>query len=309
MTIFRSNIPLAYSNLMINAFWNSEFGDDELYEYKQFYDIYKSNKAFEQDVGYTGFAAAPRKEEGAPFAYDNATQTYSTIYRNYTYGLGYQVTQEAREDAVGKELIAKMTSILKRSFYTTINTVCANVLNEAFTTNSLNPTGDGVPLVANNHPTRAGNQSNVLATPADLSYTSLQTLITQVMQTKSDRNNPTPLKAKKLIIPTNYWNVATSILKTAGAPGTGNNDTNAILAYGGLFTDGMCVNHYLTDTNAFYVKTNAMDGFKYFDRVPIEINVVPPEVSVSGDIQVRGRVRFSSNVSNWRAVFATAGSS
>lgn len=306
MGMNRSNIPVAFSNLYIEAYWDSEAETDIQMEYKQIFDVYKSKRAFEEDAGVSGFSAAPQKREGAPFEYDAAVQTYLTRYQMYTYGQGFQVTQEAQEDSEAFNLVDRFIPDLKNSLYTTVNTVASNVLNDGFTVTTV--TGDGVALFSASHPTvGAGLQSNVLATPADLSYTSLQDLITQIMQTRDDRGKPAPLHANKLILPTGLWGVGTGILQTAGAPGNANNDTNVIRAYGGLLEQGMCINHYLTDTDAWFVKTSAKHGLKFFDRIPVKLEDIPETVSVAGDIAVRGRVRFAAGASNWRGSFASQG--
>ena len=204
-------------------------------------------------------------------------------------------------------MLEKFMTALKESIQNTINTVAADVLNNGFTSTTL--TGEGVALLSASHNggRGAGNQSNILATPADLTYTSLTDIITQVMQTKDDRNKVASLVSEKLVLPTALWNVGTTILQTAGAPGVANNDTNAILAFGGLFTKGMCVNHFLTDMDAWFVKTNARNGLKFFNRISPALENVDSQVSAAGDSAVRGRTRFAAGCSNWRAVFGSAG--
>ena len=305
MTQNRSTIPVAFSNLDIYAFWNSENGGPYRDEYKQFLKVAPSKRSFEEDAGISGFSAAPLKQEGAPFAYDTATQTYLTRYQHYTYANGFQITQEAKEDNIALNMVEKFIPALKNSMYTTVNTISANLLNNGFTDATV--TGDGVALLSASHPTRAGLQSNVLATPADLTYTSLIDGITLIMKTKDDRGKVAALQAEKLILPVDLWNVGTTILQTAGAPGVANNDTNAILAYGGLFSDGMCANHYLTDTDAWFIKTDATEGMRYFDRIPVSLEDVPSIVSAAGDSAVRARVRFSVGATNWRAIAGSSG--
>ncbi len=305
MTQNRSSIPVAFSNLDIYAFWDSENGTMTKDDYKQFLKIAPSKHSFEEDAGVSGFSTAPLKQEGAPFQYDTATQTYLTRYQHYTYANGFQITQEAKEDNIALNMVQKFIPALKNSMYNTVNTVSANLLNNGFTDATV--TGDGTYLLSTVHPTRAGNQSNILATPADLSYTSCTDLITLIMKTKDDRGKVAALNAQKLILPIDLWNVGTTILQTAGAPGVANNDVNAILAYGGLFTDGMCVNHFLTDTDAFFIKTDATEGMKYFDRIPVSLEEVPSIVSNAGDSAVRARVRFSVGASDWRSIAGTPG--
>lgn len=302
-----SSLPIAFSNLDIYAFWNSEDGAESRDDYKKIFDVVTSKRAFEEDAGFTGFGTAPLKNEGAPYDYDTATQTYLTRYQMYTYAQGFQITQEAKEDNEAFNMLSKFMPALKESLQNTINTISANVLNNGFTDTTA--TGEGVALLSASHNAGrgAGNQSNILATPADLTYTSLIDLITLIMKNKDDRDKAAPLVAKKLILPVDLWQVGTTIMQTSGAPGVANNDTNAILAYGGLFTDGMCVNHFLTDTDAFFIKTGARNGLKFFNRVAPSLEEVPSTVSNAGDSAVRGRTRFAANCSNWRAIFGTPG--
>lgn len=305
MATIRSNIPVAFSNLYINQFWDSEAEQKIQGDYKEIFTIANSKRSFEEDAGITGFGYAPVKDEGAPYDYDAATQTYLTRYQMITYALGFQVTQEAQEDNEAINMVNTFMPLLKDSMYTTVNQVSANVLNNGFTQSTL--TGDGTTLFSNAHPTRAGNQSNIPATPSDLSYTSAQDMITQIKQTKDDRGKPAPLNAQKLVVPVPLWNVATSILQTAGAPGNANNDTNVLLAYGGLFPGGFCENNYLTSSVSWYIKTDARNGLKFFNRVPISLEDVPQIVSAAGDIAVRARVRFAAGASDWRGIYGNVG--
>jgi len=305
MTQNRTTIPVAFSNLDIYAFWDSEEGMATKDDYKQIFDIKTSQRAFEEDAGVTGFSTAPLKQEGAPYAYDTATQTYLTRYPMYTYAQGFQITQEAKEDNTAFNMLERFMPSLKDSMLNTVNVISANVLNNGFVDSSL--TGEGVPLLSASHTTRAGLQSNILATPADLTYTSTIDLITLIMKTKDDRGKVASLNAQKMVLPIDLWNVGTTIMQTAGAPGVANNDTNAILAYGGLFTDGMCVNHFLTDTDAWFIKTGARNGLKFFSRIPVALEEVPSTVSAAGDSAVRARTRFAAGASNWRGIAGTPG--
>lgn len=306
MAINRSNIPVAFSNLYIEAYWDSEMETEIQGQYKQIFDMYQSKRAFEEDAGISGFGPAPLKREGAPFEYDAAVQTYLTRYNIYTYGQGFQVTKEAQEDGEAFSLTDKFIPFLKNSHYTTINTVTANIITNGYSDTTV--TGDGVSLFSASHPTVGGGlQSNVLATPADLSYTSLIDLITQIMQFKDDRGKPAPAHPEKLILPVPLWSVGESILQTAGQPGTNNNDINVIRSFGKLLTGGMVINNYLTDFDQWSIKTNEKHGLKYFDRVPLELENIPETTSVSGDIAVRGRVRFGVGASNWRGIAGSQG--
>jgi hypothetical protein len=303
----RSSIPSGFSNIDIAAFWNAENGSEFHSEYKDIYEIYTSKRSFEEDVGFTGFGTAPIKQEGAPFQYDTATQTFTTRYQMITYGQGFQISQEAKEDNLQFDMMQKFIPALKESLQNTRNAIAANVLNNGFTTTTL--TGEGVALLSTAHNVGrgAGNQSNILSTPADMSYTSVLDILTLIMQTKDDRGKPAPLTGERIIVPTALWPVVTAILKTDGAPGTTNNDVNAITAYGGLVTKGIAVNHWLTDQDAWFVKTNARNGLKFYDRLPVSLENVDSMVSASGDTAVRARTRFAVGCSNWRAIAGSPG--
>lgn len=307
MGLSRTSIPAAFDNRDIHAFWDAETGADTRDQYKQIFDILTSRRAFEEEVGFTGFGTAPLKQEGAEFYYDIATQTYTTRYNMITYAQGFQITQEAKEDNMAFNMLEKFMPALKESIQNTINVVSANVLNNGFTDTAA--TGEGVALLSTTHNAGrgAGNQSNILATPADLTYTSLCDIVTLIKNTKDDRGKVASLQPEKAIVPTALWNVITQIMKTAGQPGVNNNDTNAILAYGGLFSKGYCDNNFLTDTDAWFVKTNARNGLKFFNRVSPSLENVDSQVSAAGDSAVRGRTRFAVNCSNWRAIAGSEG--
>lgn len=305
MSMNRSNIPILTSNLFIQAIWDSESQENWMDEYKEIFQVVASKRAFEEDAGITGFGAAPQKPEGSDFRYDSSTQTYLTRYTMNTYATGYQISQEAIEDSQDIDVMNRMTPFIKTSLYTSINTVAANILNNGFSDATV--TGDGQPLFSNSHPTRAGVQSNILSTAADLSYTSLIDLITQIKQQKDDRGKPSPAIPEKLVVPIALWANALTILKTAGAPGVANNDTNAILAAANLLSDGIMESHFLTSQIAWFVKTNQRNGLKYYNRIAPSIQDVPETVSSAGDVSVRGRTRFAVGCSDWRGSYASSG--
>lgn len=302
MAISRNQIEALYIPY-IHAVWDSGQAHMITQEYKEIFDITKARFAVEEEAAVTGFIAAPTKNEGAPFNYDNATQLYISRYIITTYALGFEVTQEAIEDAVAFRIVERLTPSLKRSMSVTKETTGANILNNGF--NSAYPGGDGVSLFNNSHPTATAPQSNVLPTAADLSYTSMWDMIIQITQALDDKGKVSPLVATKLIVPTALYKEAETILRSPGAPGTADNDINAILT-AGLVRDGYCVNHYLTDQTAWFLKTDAVDGLKLFEKIPLSMETTLPNYN-TGNIAVKARERYAFGWSNWRGVYGTPG--
>jgi len=302
MAISRNQIEALYIPY-IHAVWDSGQTHMITQEYKELFEMTKARFAVEEEAAVTGFIQAPQKSEGAPFNYDTATQLYISRYIITTFALGFEVTQEAIEDAVAFRIVERLTPSLKKSMSVTKETIGANVLNNGF--NAGFPGGDGVSLFNNAHPTASAPQSNVLPTPADLSYTSLWDLIVQINQALDDKGKISPLIATKLVVPPSLYREAETILKSPGAPGTADNDINAILT-AGLVREGYCVNHYLTNPTAWFVKTDAVDGLKLFEKIPLSMETTLPNYN-TGNIAVKARERYAFGWSNWRGVYGTPG--
>ena len=221
------------------------------------FDEYTSNKAYEEYVEETGFGLAPKKSEGSSVSYDTDGQGYVSRITNVTYGLGAKVTQEAIEDNQYESVARKKSAKLARSMRQTKENVFANILNRAFDSGYTG--GDGKELLATDHPTLDGAQSNELAVAADLSEASLEDMLTLIRQMKDSRGLRIQLKGQKLIVPPELEFEATRIVSSANQSGTANNDINAMKELG-MLPGGIVVWDYLTDPDAFFVKTDAPEG-------------------------------------------------
>lgn len=227
------------------------------------FDVNSSEKAYEEIVELSGFGLAPIKQEGASISYDSTAQGPTTRFTNVTYGLGFIETIEAVEDNLYKDKATRRTKALARSMNVTKETVIANVLNRGF--NGAYVGGDGQPLFSTSHPTLAGNQSNRLAVDADLSEAALEDMLILIRTAKDRRGLPINLTGTKLVVaPQEAFN-ATRILKSTLQNDTGNNAINAIQNMG-LLSGGAIDWVYLTDPDAWFVKTDADEGLMVFNR-------------------------------------------
>ena len=228
-----------------------------------------SDKAYEEDVESTSFGLALVKPEGTAITYDDHNQTNVAKYVHTTYGLGYKVTMEELADSKYEYVSKRRSEMLAYSMRQTKETVGANIYNRAFNSNFTG--ADGKELLATDHPTRAGDQSNELATPADFSEASLEDLLIQIRQAKNSRGLRIQLIGQKLIIPNNLMFEAQRVLMSELQSGTANNDTNALRRMG-LLPEGIEVNDYLTDSDAFFIRTDAPAGLTMFQRMAIEFD-------------------------------------
>ena len=269
-------------------------------EYKSVFDANTSNRAFEEDVLLEGFGNAPVKSEGAAISYDSASQQYTSRYQHDTIALAFSITEEAEEDGQYGSIAARYTKALARSMASTKEVKAANVLN-----NSTSDTGgDGVSLLNTAHVTRAGNQSNTLSTAADLSETSLETMLINIADMKDDRGLRIAAQGTMLIIPTAYVFTAQRLLESANRVGTADNDINAIKS-GGYLPGGYHVMRRLTDSDAFYIKTDVPDGLKMFQRTPLKKGMEGD--FDTGSVRYKVRERYSFGYTDWRGVFGTEG--
>ena len=236
-------------------------------EYLDIFDKMTSTRAFEEEVGVTGFGLAQIKTEGNGIAYDDQSQGYVNRYTHITYGLGFIITREMYEDGQAVTVALRRASALAFSIRQTKETVCANVLNRAFTAAyTMGANSDGKELLATDHPNKSGGTwSNELTTAADLSEASLEQACIDIGALKTDRGLTIAIRPMKLIIPTALEFDAYRILKSIGRVDSANNDINAIRASGKI-PQGVCVNHYLTDSDAWFLKTDCPDGMKYMER-------------------------------------------
>lgn len=242
--------------------WYGEAYNEHKVEYTQLFDTFNSRKAWEEDVGYTGFGLFQQKGEGESVSYDTARQGFISRYTHVSYGLGFIVTREVVEDDLYDIVAQKKAKGLAFSLRQTKETLAANVYNRAFNTSYLG--GDGKALCVTDHPNVAGGTyANTLATAADLSEASLEQAVIDLMKHTNDRGLRISVMPKSIIVPVDLAFEADKIMKTEYEVGTSNNTVNVIRS---RFPGGVQVNHYLTDTDAWFIRTNCPDGMKYFER-------------------------------------------
>ncbi len=283
----------------LNTLFGLEY-DSYPSEYERVFESNTSQKAFEEDVLLTGFGAAPTKNEGASIAYDSASQQWTARYQHETIALAFSITEEAEEDGLYGSIAARYTKALARSMSTTKEIKAANVLNNATSTNG----GDGVPLLSASHPTQNGNQSNKLATAADLSETSLESILIQISDMKDDRGLRIAAQGTQLIIPTAYTFTAERLLESQLRTGTADNDINAI-RNGGYLPQGYHIMRRLTDSDQFFIQTDVPDGLKMFQRSPLKKGVEGD--FETGNVRYKVRERYSFGFTDWRGIFGTEG--
>jgi len=285
----------------LNAVWGSDYTEHPQ-EWGDLFETDTSEKAYEEDQLMPGLGLAPIKTQGAPTAYDTTSQGYTSRYTHVAYGLGFVVTQEAIRDNLYKSKALSGTKALAFSFRQTKENVAANVYNRAF--NSAYTFGDTSALCVSTHSTITGNQSNVLSASADLSEASLEDMCVNIMNATNERGLKISLMPKGLVIPTALAFEAARILKSQGQNDTANNAINALRSMG-MFADGPKVNHYLTDTDAWFVRTNAPNGLKYFSRDVAEF-AQDAEFDTS-NLKFKGYERYSFGATDWRGLFGSPG--
>ena len=271
-------------------------------EYSAVFSSNSSSKAFEEDVLLQGFGSAPTKDEGAAISYDTGSQQWTARYQHETVALAFSITEEAEEDGQYGSIASRYTKALARSMASTKEIKAANVLNNAQTAGFTG--GDGVVLLSASHPTTAGVQSNVLATAADLSETSLESILIQISDMKDDRGLRIAAQGTQLIIPTAYTFVAERLLESQLRTGTADNDINAIKS-GGYLPKGYHIMRRLTDSDAFFVQTDVPDGMKMFQRSPMKKGMEGD--FETGNVRYKVRERYSFGVTDWRGIFGTEG--
>jgi hypothetical protein len=285
----------------VHKFVMDDYAEHPL-EYKEIFNVETSKMAYEEDVEVSGFGLAQVKAEGASTAYDSHAQGVTTRYTHVAYSLGYIVTREELDDNLYKGRSFKRGKMLNFSFRTTKEIVAANVLNRAF--NSAYAGGDGKELIATDHPSLAGDWSNELAIAADLSEASLETMLTQINSAKNSRGLPIAIRGQKLVVaPANMFE-AERIMNSTLRVGTPNNDVNAIKSMG-LLPGGVVVNHYLTDPDAWFIKTDTPDGLTMFQRTPYEFTQDNDFDTMNA--KAKGYERYSVGWSDPRGLFGSPG--
>jgi hypothetical protein len=272
-------------------------------EHKEIFETETSERSFEEETKLSGFTAAPVKNEGASLAYDNAQEAWTARYNHETIAQGFSLTEEAIEDNLYDSLSGRYTKALARSMAYTKQVKAANVLNNGF--NSAFAGGDGVALFATNHPLVSGGvNSNRPATNADLNETSLENAVIQIAAWTDERGLLIAAKPVKLVVPPALMFVATRLLETELRVGTADNDINAIKNNGSI-PGGYTVNHYLTDTNGWYLTTDVPNGMKHFVRVPLQ-NSMDGDFD-TGNVRYKSRERYSFGFSDPLGMFGSPG--
>jgi len=287
----------------LNALFGLEYKRYEN-EHEEIFDKETSDRAFEEEVMLSGFANAAVKAEGSGVTYDTAQETFTARYTHNTIALAFAITEEAIEDNLYDRLASRYTKALARSMANTKQITAANVINNGFS--STYPGGDGVALFSTAHPTISGTFQNTLTTQADLNETSLEQALIDIANLTDERGLKIAAQGEKLIIPTALQFTADRLMKSAGRVGTSDNDINAIRNMG-MVPQGYVVNHFITDTNGWYVKTDVPNGMKYFERSPIRTSMEGD--FETGNVRYKARERYSFGWSDPRGIYGSAGGS
>ena len=288
----------------LNALFGEEYTRYEN-EHEEIYVTENSERSFEEELKLSGFGAAPVKDEGAAITYDTAQESFVARYTHETIGLGFSITEEAMEDNLYVSVSARYTKALARAMSYTKQVKAAYPLNNGFSTTF--SSGDGVALFSTAHPLVNGStNSNRPSTGADLNETSLEDAIIQIGKWTDERGLKIAAKARKLIIPSDLQFVATRLLQSDYRVGTADNDINAVKT-NGVIPEGYSVNHYLTDTNAFFITTDVPDGMKHFVRAPMTTTMDGD--FDTGNVRYKARERYSFGVSDPLGIFGSPGSS
>jgi hypothetical protein len=287
----------------LNALFGLEYAkyDDE---HKEIYEVESSDRAFEEEVKLSGFGSAPVKSEGSAITYDTAQEHFTARYNHETVAMGFSITEEAVEDNLYDSLSARYTKALSRSMAYTKQVKGAAPLNNGFGTFL---GGDGVALFSASHPLVSGGTNRNLPTVAsDLNETSLEQAAIDIAAFTDERGLLIAATPRKLVIPPQLMFIATRILDTEQRPGTADNDINA-LRNNGTIPEGYRVNHYLTDTNAWFLITDVPNGMKMFDRVPLQTGMDGD--FDTGNVRYKARERYSFGVSDPLGIYGSAGTS
>jgi len=286
----------------LNALFGLEYKNYEN-QHAEIFDTETSDRAFEEEVMLSGFGEAQVKSEGSAVSFDDANESFTARYTHETIALAFSITEEAVEDNLYDSIAKRYTKALARSMAQTKQIKAANILNNAFATTTY---GDGQFLIDSDHPTvAAGDQSNLLAA-SDLNETSLEASLIAIGKFKDERGFKIAARGMKLIIPSDLQFVAERLTKTANRVGTADNDINAVQSMG-MMPQGFVVNNFLTDTNAFFIKTDVPNGLKHFQRAALK-TAMEGDFD-TGNMRYKARERYSFGASDWRGIFGSPGSS
>jgi len=287
----------------LNALFGLEYEKYED-EHTLIYETESSDRSFEEEVKLSGFAAAPVKAEGAATSYDSAQESYTARYNHETISMGFAITEEAMEDNLYDSLSARYTKALSRAMAYTKQVKAANLLNNGFDTFT---SGDGVTLFNASHPlVSGGTNSNRPSVGADLNETSLENAIIEIAAFTDERGLLIAARPRRLIVPPALMFTADRLLETTQRTGTADNDLNAIRNMGAI-PEGYAVNHYLTDSNAFFITTDIPNGMKMFERTALETSMDGD--FDTGNVRYKARERYSFGVSDPLGIYGSPGSS
>ena len=286
----------------LNALFGLEYGRYEN-EHAEIFDTESSDRAFEEEVMLTGFGSAPTKSEGTAVTFDTANETFTARYNHETIALAFSITEEAVEDNLYDRISARYTKALARSMANSKQVKAANVLNNAFDSSFTG--GDGVELCSTAHPLSTGGTfANEPSTDADLNETSLEDALINISGFVDERGMKIALRGMKLIIPPALQFVAERLMASSLRSGTADNDVNAVRSTG-MLPNGYTINHFLTDTDAFFIKTDSPNGFKHFERAAIK-TAMEGDFD-TGNVRYKARERYSFGFSDPRCIFASKG--
>jgi hypothetical protein len=274
-------------------------------EHKEIFETETSERSFEEETKLSGFGAAPVKNEGAAIAYDNAQEAWTARYTHETIAMGFAITEEAMEDNLYDSLSSRYTKALARGMAYTKQVKAAAILNNGFTAGYTY--GDGQTLFSTAHPlVSGGTNSNRPSTPTDLNETSLENAVIQIAAWTDERGLLIAAKPRKLIVPPALQFVATRLLETELRVATADNDLNALRSNGSI-PEGYTVNHFLTDTNAWFLLTDVPNGLKHFVRTPMSTGMDGD--FDTGNVRYKARERYSFGVSDPLGAYGSPGAS
>jgi hypothetical protein len=286
----------------LNALYGLEYAKYED-EHTLIYETENSEKAFEEEVKLSGFGTAPVKQEGQAIAYDNAQEAWTSRYQHETIAMGYSITEEAMEDNLYAPLSARYTKALARGMANTKQVKAASLLNNGFTTFN---SGDGVSMFSTAHPLiNGGTNANRPVTAADLNETSLEDAIISIANYTDERGLLIAARPRRLVVPSQMMFVAERLMETTLRTATADNDINAIRSMGAI-PEGYAVNHFLTDTNAFFIITDVPNGLKHFVRAPMTTSMDGD--FDTGNVRYKARERYSFGVSDPLGIYGSPGS-
>jgi len=287
----------------LNALFGLEYAKYEN-EHQDIYETESSDRSFEEEVKLSGFNAAPVKDEGSAISYDNAQESFTARYNHETIAMGFAITEEAMEDNLYDSLSARYTKALARAMAYTKQVKAVNPFNNGFSGGSFD-SGDGVDLFSTSHPlVSGGTNANTPSTQADMNETSLEAAVITIAGWTDERGLLIAGKPSKLIIPPNLMFVAQRVLKSELRVSTADNDINAIRSMGTI-PNGFAVNHYLTDTDAWFIITDIPNGFKHFVRTAMETSMDGD--FDTGNVRYKSRERYSFGVSDPLGAYGSSG--